>query len=229
MFGDAKNRNAHLLFGIPFALAVIVAATASPAMAHHKSGHTNGKPKSAVVTEDNDGDGQPNTPDRRGDSDNRHPSGRDKHAESGNSGNQGKSSSDPDDDGRGPDRSDGGADKPGGRGGLDVEDQDGNNGCGNDDDFEDDNEGRCGRKPHPEKPDEDDPEHPGEGDVTHRGRLKAHPIEVLSDVERAMVPAKINAAVALLPVTGATVIPFAIIGLACISLGGALVVVRRRG
>ncbi|HYP24319.1 MAG TPA: hypothetical protein VEV43_12160, partial [Actinomycetota bacterium] len=35
---------------------------------------------------------------------------------------------------------------------VDKADQDGNNGCGNDDDFEDDNEGWCGRKPKPAKP-----------------------------------------------------------------------------
>ena len=42
-----------------------------------------------------------------------------------------------------------GIDKPGPEfaGGLDNGDQDGNNGCGNDDDFEDDNEGWCGHKP----------------------------------------------------------------------------------
>ncbi|HLF41791.1 MAG TPA: hypothetical protein VI854_10015 [Acidimicrobiia bacterium] len=38
----------------------------------------------------------------------------------------------------------GGADKPGCPGGVDRSDQDGNNGCGNDADFEDDNNGRCG-------------------------------------------------------------------------------------
>ena len=100
--------------------------------------------------------------------DNRHPSGNDRSCESGSSEDgstgasaqdhegdsdtsiQGDSGSDPDDDGRGPDRSNGGADKPnGGPGGLDHADQDSNNGCGNDDDFEDDNEGWCGGKPKP--------------------------------------------------------------------------------
>jgi len=112
-----------------------------PAIAHHKADHTKGK-VSTGVTEDNDDDGVSNTPDPFGDADNRHPSGKDKHAEGGASGNQGKSASDPDDDGRGPDRGNG-LDKPGGDGGLDPLDQDGNNGCGNDDDFEDDNEGWC--------------------------------------------------------------------------------------
>ena len=36
-----------------------------------------------------------------------------------------------------------------GSGGVDKLDQDGNNGCGNDDDFEDDNEGWCGHHPKP--------------------------------------------------------------------------------
>ena len=84
--------------------------------------------------------------------DNAHPSGKDRSVEHGASGNQGKSESDPDDDGNGPDRSNGGYDKPNGTGGLDEADQDGNNGCGNDDDFEDDNEGWCGHHPKPNSP-----------------------------------------------------------------------------
>jgi hypothetical protein len=104
------------------------------------------------VTEDTDSDGVPNTPDPLGDTDNRHPSGNDKHAEAGGSGNQGKAASEPDANGHGPERDAGGLDQPGGPGGLDVLDQDGNNGCGNDDDFEDDNEGRClGQKPEVEQ------------------------------------------------------------------------------
>lgn len=103
-------------------------------------------------TDTNDG-GTPNGVADAGDD--RHPSGTDRSVEHGRSGNQGKAESDPDDDGRGPDRGNGGDDKPNGTGGIDKADQDGNNGCGNDDDFEDDNEGWCGRKPHPaaaEKP-----------------------------------------------------------------------------
>jgi hypothetical protein len=68
---------------------------------------------------------------------NDHPSGKDRSGSKGGSGAQGKSTSDPDG------MSNGGADKPGGSGGYDA-DQDGNNGCGNDDDFEDDNNGNCG-------------------------------------------------------------------------------------
>ena len=83
-------------------------------------------------------------------SDNRHPSGKDRSGESGGSGNQGRSESNPDDS-KGPMRYEGvqGDDKPGGPGGTDLADQDGNNGCGNDDDFNDDNNGWCGR---PTKP-----------------------------------------------------------------------------
>lgn len=69
---------------------------------------------------------------------NDHPSGKDRTGTSGGSGTQGKSTSDPDG------MSNGGADKPGGDGGFDA-DKDGNNGCGNDDDFEDDNNGWCGK------------------------------------------------------------------------------------
>ena len=68
--------------------------------------------------------------------------------------NQGKSKSDPDDNGKGPDRSNGGHDKPGYTGGINS-DKDGNNGCGNDSDREDDNEGWCGNKPKTEKEDKD--------------------------------------------------------------------------
>lgn len=90
--------------------------------------------------------------------DNHHPSGKDRTVENGNSGTQGKSTNEPDDNGKGPERDfnngpgdndDGLADKPGQGGGMHLDDQDGNNGCGNDDDFEDDNEGWCGQKPAP--------------------------------------------------------------------------------
>ena len=86
----------------------------------------------------------------------RHPSGNDRCVENGKSGTQtsgtiqGKSTSDPDQNGKGPERNAVGTrtpDKPGGQGGVIRSDQDGNNGCGNDQDFEDDNEGWCGGKP----------------------------------------------------------------------------------
>jgi hypothetical protein len=126
---------------------VLILGTGPAALAHHTTGHSGGPPSTGdnLITEDNDGDGVANTPDPLGDADNRHPSGKDKHAESGGSGNQGKASSEPDGNGSGPERDAGGVDQPGQAGGLDVLDQDGNNGCGNDDDFEDDNEGWCGK------------------------------------------------------------------------------------
>ena len=114
-------------------------ASAAPAAERGK-----GPEKTSTVTEDNDtnDDTKNNVVD---DGDNAHPSGKDRSVEHGGSGNQGKAAHDPDDDGRGPDRSNGGLDQPGGAGGVDLHDQDGNNGCGNDDDFEDDNEGWCGK------------------------------------------------------------------------------------
>ncbi|MFP5322685.1 MAG: hypothetical protein ACLGIC_12680 [Acidimicrobiia bacterium] len=109
-------------------------------------GHSNAgdaDQRSAEITEDDD-DNDGGTPNNVvDDGDNEHPSGKDRSVEPGRSGNQGNAQSDPDDDGRGPDRSNGGVDQPGGEGGVDQADQDGNNGCGNDDDFEDDNEGLC--------------------------------------------------------------------------------------
>ena len=112
------------------------------------------------TTEDNDDDngdgtssGSGDLPNNVPDEKNDHPSGKDKSVEQ-DKGNQGNSESNPDNDGHGPERNScpGSGwgeciDKPGGDGGEDTYDQDGNNGCGNDDDFEDDNEGRClGRK-----------------------------------------------------------------------------------
>ena len=160
-----RTRTAYALSLVLCTLLLI--AMALPAAAAKPAGK-GGKSKAAKattsqVTEDNDTNdgGTPNN--RVDDGDNRHPSGKDKSVERGGSGNQGNSTSDPDDDGRGPDRSNGGADKPDGPGGVDLADQDGNNGCGNDDDFEDDNEGWCGGKPKPakgapaaEEPDTDD-------------------------------------------------------------------------
>ena len=104
-----------------------------------------GAGKTELPTEVADDDDS-QVPDPKGDTDNAHPSGNDRHEDKGT---QGLSTSDPDDDGRGPDRTNGGPDKPfattDGSGGVDRADQDGNNGCGNDDDFEDDNEGWCGK------------------------------------------------------------------------------------
>lgn len=71
-----------------------------------------------------------------------HPSGKDRNVEPGNSGAQGKSESNPDKDG---------IDKPYPADGQQARsqgrnDNDGNNGCGNDNDFSDDNNGNCGGK-----------------------------------------------------------------------------------
>ena len=166
----SKARGALSALSIIAMIVALVALFSVPALAHHKDGHDNGSDKKSessasesgsdhdgdadsdsdtAYTEDNDSNdgGTPNNVEDDGD--NAHPSGKDRSVENGKSGNQGKSESDPDDNGRGPDRTNGGADKPNGSGGVDAADQDGNNGCGNDDDFEDDNEGWCGGKPKP--------------------------------------------------------------------------------
>ena len=164
---QATSKTSKTVFSLFTALMALM-LMAAPALASHKDGHTQGS--SSAPAKDNDGDadsdpgttytedndtndgGTPNNVEDDGD--NAHPSGKDRSVENGKSGNQGKSESDPDDDGRGPDRSNGGPDKPNGSGGVDKADQDGNNGCGNDDDFEDDNEGWCGRNPKKGGPDE---------------------------------------------------------------------------
>ena len=122
---------------------------AAPAVARPVADHDGDANNDPVVVTEDDDDNDGGTPNNVvDDGDNRHPSGRDRSVERGNgSPNQGSTEVDPDDDGRGPDRSNGGPDRPGGSGGEDLADQDGNNGCGNDDDFEDDNEGRCGVYP----------------------------------------------------------------------------------
>jgi hypothetical protein len=246
---NTRRFSPFLCLGAALALAMWLAA---PALAHHKDGHDEGGGKaesSSETTEDNDDDGQPNTPDQFGDSDNRHPSGKDKHAEAGNSGNQGNSSSDPDDDGHGPDRSNGGPDKPGGSGGVDKEDQDGNNGCGNDDDFEDDNEGWCGGKPKPskeegaaegevpgaekeeevpgaEKEEEPEAEADDEPEAEAGGKVMAAGVQApqgqVESAEKARQPSG-----AVLPFTGnAALAPFVAAGLVLIG-AGTLLIARR--
>ncbi len=141
----------------------LVGGIASPASAHHKTDHTQGGGNSAS-DHDGDADSDETTamedshtpePDASPTPDNQHPSGKDRSAENGGSGNQGKAESNPDDS-KGPMRYEGGLgdDKPGGPGGNDRDDQDGNNGCGNDDDFDDDNNGHCGGKRKPPKTDQ---------------------------------------------------------------------------
>ena len=135
--GDHKIRRTGALV----AIGALVAFMTLPGVAFA------GPNEKSTSTEDNDGNDGGTLNNVSDDGDNKHPSGKDRSVENGGSGTQGKSSSDPDDDGRGPDRSNGGPDKADGWGGMDKADQDGNNGCGNDDDFEDDNEGWCGKHP----------------------------------------------------------------------------------
>ena len=122
-----------------FALLLFVAV---PALAHHRDEHTRG----AVAEGAQEGDEAETGSATEDDDDNAHPSGNDRETNDGPDDDvQGRSASEPDDNGSGPERDHNGTDKTGGPGGADLEDQDGNNGCGNDDDFEDDNEGWCGK------------------------------------------------------------------------------------
>jgi hypothetical protein len=156
--GTRRNRSAAVLG----ALVALLVVTAAPAFAHHKADHDHGGATSApasdhdgdadsdestAYTEDSDGNDGGTPDDVADEGDNAHPSGKDRSVESGGSGTQGKSESNPD-DGKGPMRHEGavGDDKANGPGGTDLADQDGNNGCGNDDDFNDDNNGWCGKK-----------------------------------------------------------------------------------
>ncbi|HYP24516.1 MAG TPA: LPXTG cell wall anchor domain-containing protein [Actinomycetota bacterium] len=171
--GDIGKRLTAPATLILLALIVSVILVPVAASAHHKDGHQTGKGQSSgsstvpvptAGTGDHDGDAdldpvttiEDSHEEEVGVDDNRHPSGKDRSAEHGGSGNQGKSESAPDDN-VGPMRNECGAspasdprggctDKPGGSGGMDLHDQDGNNGCGNDDDFDDDNNGHCGGK-----------------------------------------------------------------------------------
>ena len=93
-----------------------------------------------------------------------HPSGKDRCVEEGQSATQGDAQADPDDNGNPPERSNGGADEPGGEGGVNPADQDGNNGCGNDQDFEDDNEGLCLQGASGPEPEIEPTKRPGKAD-----------------------------------------------------------------
>jgi hypothetical protein len=115
----------------PLAAATLLFAFSAPAGAEQPADRGAAKVTSETPTVEHV---QGTTPDT---DDNKHPSGKDRTVENGGSGTQGRSASDPDGtDNEGPD-------KAGYDGGLDKADQDGNNGCGNDDDFEDDNRGNC--------------------------------------------------------------------------------------
>lgn len=215
------------------AVVLILAVSVGTALAAKPDGTPgNGPGASSGPTEDTDDDGVPNCPDPDGDLDNKHPSGKDRHCEAGKSGNQGKAQSDPDDDSRGPDRSNGGVDQPGGSGGKDQLDQDGNNGCGNDDDFEDDNEGLClgpkkiSEPPRVEPPSEPPTENPplvlaDEGVKTEVLGVKI----TAAAVETEVLGARITA----LPTTGASgVVPLLLLSVSLISLGTLLLFRGRR-
>jgi hypothetical protein len=152
---------------------------------------------------------------------NDHPSGKDRSAEPGKSGTQGKSASDPDGD------ANGGADKPGMAGGFDA-DKDGNNGCGNDDDFEDDNNGWCGGKPKaPEVPEVTT-------EVEGETATRATPTNVLGvNFERVAPPAVSPAVVTAAPTgtlaaTGRNLGVVAALGLMLVSMGTVMVAMDRR-
>ena len=234
-------RRLSIASGIITALAAAFAlllALSVPALAHHKDGHEGGPSKSEAT----DSSGS-----ETDDDDNMHPSGKDRETNDGSTDDeQGNSGSDPDDDGRGPDRSNGGADKTGGSGGVDQDDQDGNNGCGNDDDFEDDNEGWCGKKPKPEKQESNDEvdgevitdegtEDEVEGDiaVAEEPALPAPDVlglRVRGDRELAVAPAVRGARVrgGVLPFTGGDVLGFVFLALGLVAAGYLMLRSRRR-
>ena len=158
------SKRASFVAVLILALAALL-AWSMPAFAHHKDGHEQGgrpaaeEEADASSTEDSSKTNENSDDATDDDDDNRHPSGKDRETNNGPTDDVqgGDQTSNPDNDGRGPERSScdntsadtvgGCADKPGGTGGVDQEDQDWNNGCGNDDDFEDDNEGWCGKPP----------------------------------------------------------------------------------
>ena len=159
------NKRASFVAVLILALAALL-AFAMPALAHHKDDHEQGGGRVESSSEEStsdEGDSSrvnENSDDATDDNDdNAHPSGKDRETHNGSTDDVqgGDQTSNPDNDGRGPERNSckgtsedrvgGCADKPGGTGGVDQADQDWNNGCGNDDDFEDDNEGWCGRRP----------------------------------------------------------------------------------
>ena len=150
-------------FMVLAAVFALLLATAIPAVAHHKGGHENG---TARTSDERSKVGSDSTSTPDDNDDNFHPSGKDRETNNGSTDDeQGKSGSTPDQDGHGPERDYNGTDKPGEAGGMDTDDQDGNNGCGNDDDFEDDNEGWCGNKPgKDDEVESDDQEEPCDAD-----------------------------------------------------------------
>ena len=232
------------------AVIALLAFTVAPAFAHHKDGHANGGGSESASQDD---DGIPDDND-----DNQHPSGKDRETNDGPTDDEqgGTQTSNPDNDGRGPERNScegtsedrvgGCADKPGGTGGVDDADQDWNNGCGNDDDFEDDNEGWCGGKPKPtpsptpvtqvggvvEEVCDKDESMPGIQPCVKKGGdkdevlgkliRKSQPTGVLGSRVAAAAPAARAAAGvagAVLPFTGLGAIPFLLVGLGLVATG----------
>ena len=239
------KRSVLFTLAVPLVVAFAMLLVA-PAAAHHKADHESGgeskatgetKTTGSEATEDNDSNdnGTPNNVSDEGD--NAHPSGKDRSVEHGNSGNQGKATADPDDDTRGPERTNGGNDKADGPGGVDLADQDGNNGCGNDDDFEDDNEGHCSGAPVP--PTDNPPTKPtppgkiDDDDVSRPKPERTIPDEVLALTPDGGLPQVAVAAPAAdrpstLPMTGSSVATALLAGLGLIVLGSSMVMVRRR-
>lgn len=121
-----------------------------------------------------------------------------------------------------------------GPGGVDLEDQDPNNGCGNDDDFEDDNEGRCsGRRPNPSPPPSPSPsptppivcrncppppDCPEGSTMTENGSCLIPPVIIERCVEDC----------AVLPETGSSINPYLALAGALISGGGLSWIVERK-
>jgi hypothetical protein len=115
----------------------------------------------------------------------------------------------------------GAADKPGGSGGFDA-DKDWNNGCGNDTDFEDDNNGNCGgrkaEKP-PEKSQVEKPKpqvekpKPPNPPLVAGGQIPPRPVGITAIAAAPPRP------VQTLPVTGFGVIEMFLSGTSLIALG----------
>lgn len=116
---------------------------------------------------------------------------------------------------------------------MDLLDQDGNNGCGNDDDFEDDNNGNCGGKADHEQAEVLTAEatQSGSGRRVERrgsGEVMASVIERSPGAVQAAAPATApGAAGGILPLTGASLATFVLAGLVLIGTGTALVLRQR--
>ena len=197
-----------------FTLVAASFIAASPTFAKsNNSNNSHGKPTKSEIVYDLPDSG-----------DNLHPSGKDRSVEPGRSLTQGKSKSDPDDNNKGPERSNGKSDKPGSVGGLDKLDQDGNNGCGKDDDFEDDNEGWCGQKP------KKDHEEKCEKNCLHDDKPKP-PVVVITSNPVTTTPAGSVLGISRLPNTANETdsdFSFIWLALAIISTGAGLHLVARK-